>query len=49
MPTDCISYQESGYFTSLINDYLNQNPDIQSLYHRFPSLENFEKQILEKE
>lgn len=49
MPTDCISYQESGYFTSLINDYLNQNPDIQSLYHRFPSLENFEKQLFEKE
>lgn len=49
MPTDCISYQESGYFTSLINDYLNQKPDLQSLYHRFPSLENFEKQLLEKE
>lgn len=48
MPTDCISYQESGYFTSLINDYLNQKPDIQSLYHRFPSLENFEKQLFEK-
>lgn len=49
MPTDCISYQESGYFTSLINDYLNQKSDLQSLYHRFPSLENFEKQLLEKE
>ncbi|RKS25442.1 bacillithiol biosynthesis cysteine-adding enzyme BshC [Flavobacterium endophyticum] len=49
MPTDCISYQESGYFTSLINDYLNQKPDVQSLYHRFPTLENFEKQLLEKE
>jgi len=48
MPTDCISYQESGYFTSLINDYLNQKPDLQSLYHRFPSLENFKKQLVEK-
>lgn len=49
MPTDCISYQESGYFTSLINDYLNQKPDLQSLYNRFPTLENFEKQIIEKQ
>jgi len=48
MPTDCISYQESGYFSSLINDYLNQKPDLQSLYHRFPTLENFEKQLVEK-
>ena len=48
MPTDCISYQNSGYFTSLINDYLNQKPDLQSLYNRFPSLENFEKQLVEK-
>jgi bacillithiol biosynthesis cysteine-adding enzyme BshC len=48
MPTDCISYQESGYFSSLINDYLNQKPDLQSLYNRFPTLENFENQLVEK-
>lgn len=49
MPTDCISYQNSGYFSALINDYLDQKPNLQSLYHRFPTLENFEAQILEKE
>ncbi|WP_348800379.1 bacillithiol biosynthesis cysteine-adding enzyme BshC [Flavobacterium adhaerens] len=48
MPTDCISYQNSGYFTSLMNDYLNQKNELTSLYNRFPSLENFEAQIEEK-
>ena len=49
MPNDCISYQNSGYFSPLMNDYLNQNSKLQSLYNRFPSLENFEKQIIEKQ
>lgn len=49
MPTDCISYQNSGYFSPLMNDYLDQKTNIQSLYNRFPSLENFEGQILEKQ
>jgi bacillithiol biosynthesis cysteine-adding enzyme BshC len=48
MPTDCISYQNSGYFSPLMNDYLNQKNELHSLYHRFPSLENFEEQIIEK-
>ncbi|MDD3004405.1 bacillithiol biosynthesis cysteine-adding enzyme BshC [Flavobacterium sp.] len=49
MPTDCISYQESGYFTPLMNDYLDQKTHLQSLYNRFPSNENFAKQIAEKQ
>lgn len=48
MPTDCISYQNSGYFSKLITDYLNQKPELQSLYHRFPIIENFLSQIEEK-
>ncbi|PWA10807.1 bacillithiol biosynthesis cysteine-adding enzyme BshC [Flavobacterium laiguense] len=48
MPTDCISYQNSGYFSPLMNDYLNQKTELHSLYHRFPTLENFEEQIEEK-
>lgn len=48
MPTDCISYQTSGYFSKLIQDYINQKTELRSLYHRFPTLENFEEQILEK-
>lgn len=49
MPTDCISYQTSGYFSTLIQDYLDQKPALQSLYNHFPTLENFEKQIQEKQ
>jgi bacillithiol biosynthesis cysteine-adding enzyme BshC len=49
MPTDCISYQNSGYFSPLMNDYLDQKTNLQPLYNRFPTLENFEKQILEKQ
>lgn len=48
MPSDCISYQNSGYFTKLITDYLNKKPELQSLYHRFPTIENFLPQIEEK-
>lgn len=48
MPTDCISYQNSGYFSKLIVDYLDQKPELQSLYHRFPTLENLKLQAEEK-
>ncbi|TDD97419.1 bacillithiol biosynthesis cysteine-adding enzyme BshC [Flavobacterium cellulosilyticum] len=48
MPTDCISYQNSGYFTPLMNDYLDQKSNLRLLYNRFPTLENFDDQILEK-
>ena len=47
MPTDC-SYQNSGYFSSLINDYLEQKSNLKPLYNRFPSLENFGAQVQEK-
>lgn len=49
MPSDCISYQESGYFTKLIVDYLEEKPGLNPLYNRFPKLENFKAQIAEKE
>lgn len=48
MPTDCISYQKSGYFAKLIVDYLDEKPELKSLYNRFPKLENFKSQIAEK-
>jgi len=48
MPTDCISYQSSGYFTPLMNDYLEQKTALQPLYNRFPSVENFGLQMEEK-
>ena len=48
MPTDCITYQNSGYFSKLIVDYLNEKQEVQSLYHRFPSVDNFFPQMEEK-
>ncbi len=48
MPTDCISYQNSGYFTKLIVDYLEEKEELKSLYNRFPKMENFKNQLEEK-
>jgi bacillithiol biosynthesis cysteine-adding enzyme BshC len=48
MPSDCISYQKSGYFSKLMNDYLNEENHLKALYNHFPKLENFSKQIDEK-
>ena len=44
-----IPYSETGYFSKLMIDYLNQDPQLQSLYHRFPVIENFKDQIQEKQ
>lgn len=48
MPTDSISYQKSGYFTKLTLAYLDEKPELKSLYNRFPLIENFRGQIEEK-
>lgn len=48
MPNDCITYQNSGYFTKLIVDYLDEKPELKLLYNRFPRIENFKAQIEEK-
>lgn len=46
--SECISYQNSGYFIKLITDYLDEKLELKSLYHRFPHLENFKLQLEEK-
>lgn len=43
-----ISFKNTGYFSSLICDYLDENPKLKPFYNRFPSLENFKAQIEEK-
>ncbi|MDY2587214.1 bacillithiol biosynthesis cysteine-adding enzyme BshC [Winogradskyella aquimaris] len=48
MPTDCIPYRATNYFSDFICDYLDQNPELKALYNRFPTLENFKAQIEEK-
>ncbi len=49
MPTDCIAFRDTHYFSSLICDYLDENSDLKPFYNRFPRLENFEEQICEKQ
>ncbi|MFP4845583.1 bacillithiol biosynthesis cysteine-adding enzyme BshC [Winogradskyella sp. PE311] len=48
MPTDYIPFRETNYFSDFICDYLDQKPELRSLYNRFPTIENFQAQFLEK-
>lgn len=49
MPSDCIPFKETGYFSDLICDYLDESSQLQPFYNRFPNIENFKDQILEKQ
>lgn len=49
MPTDCIPFRDTNYFSSLICDYLEGSKPLETFYNRFPSLENFKGQIEEKQ
>ncbi|WP_291871361.1 bacillithiol biosynthesis cysteine-adding enzyme BshC [Maribacter sp.] len=49
MNIDYIPFKETGYFSKLIIDYLEQKESVHSLYNNPPSLEGFGKQIIEKE
>lgn len=43
-----LPYKNTGYFSSLMLDYLAEKEELQSFYHRFPKIENFEDQLKEK-
>ncbi|MGC1514714.1 MAG: bacillithiol biosynthesis cysteine-adding enzyme BshC [Maribacter sp.] len=49
MDIDCLPLEKTGYFSELICDYVAADEKVKTLYHRFPSLDGFEKQIAEKE
>jgi len=49
MPTDCIPFRDTNYFSSLICDYLEESNPLKVFYNRFPNLENFKAQIEEKQ
>lgn len=49
MLADCIPFKDTGYFSNLILDYLEQNENVNPLYNRYPSIENFKDQIVEKQ
>ncbi len=48
MDIDCLPFKNTGYFSALICDYLDQTESLKPFYNRFPKLENFEEQIKEK-
>lgn len=48
MSIDRIPYHETGYFSKLICDYLDEDPALNPFYHRFPTIENFKAQLVEK-
>jgi len=44
-----IPYQETNKFSKLVLDYLNEDEKLKSFVNHFPTLDNFEKQITEKQ
>lgn len=48
MDIDCLPFKNTGYFSSLMCDYLDEKESLKPFYNRFPNLENFEGQIEEK-
>ncbi len=48
MNIDCLPFKQTGYFSELITDYLDESAQLKPFYHRFPKLENFKGQIEEK-
>ena len=49
METDCVPFKQTTYFSKLICDYLDEKENLKFLYNRFPRLEGFKDQILEKQ
>ena len=49
MPTDCISFRDTAFVSKLICDYVENRPELQLLYHRFPTIENFKDQLEAKQ
>lgn len=49
MSKETISYEKSGCFSRLITDYLATTTTTKKLYNRFPTVENFAHQIIEKQ
>jgi len=49
MPSDCLPFKDTGYFSNLICDYLAEAETLKPFYNRFPKLDNFKAQILDKQ
>ncbi len=48
MRYNSISFKSTGYFSSIINDYLVQDEVLKPFYSEYPNIENFKKIIEEK-
>lgn len=48
MPTKLLPYSDTGYFSKLMCDYLTEKEATRSFYYRFPNLDNFKEQLVEK-
>ena len=48
MEVECIPYRKTGYFSNLINEYLDESEHLRPFYHRFPRIDSFGPQIDEK-
>ena len=48
MEVDCIPFKETGYFSKLICDYLDQHEELKPFFNRYPTPENFAAQLKEK-
>ena len=49
MQLEGIPFKQTGYFSEIICDYLEESPSLQPFYHRFPSITSFKAQIEEKQ
>ncbi|MGB5418424.1 bacillithiol biosynthesis cysteine-adding enzyme BshC [Algibacter sp.] len=48
MKQNYLAFRKTGYFSSLICDYLDEKAELNPFYNRFPMLENFKQQIEQK-
>lgn len=49
MTTDFIPLEQTGFFSALFSDYINQKKELSDFYNLFPTIENFKKQISQKQ
>ena len=48
MEQNHIAFQKTGYFSSLICNYLDEKSELSSFFNRYPKLDNFKNQIKQK-
>ncbi len=49
MEATCISYKETGYFSSTVTDYLDDAPELRSFYSYRPTLKGFAELLEQKQ